>query len=309
MPPAVTGGFSNHLAPGLEAIIGTNLEGRESFYSRYYNVKTSNRNYEDVLAAAGLPIASSKPQGQPITAVDPLEGTTQRVTFPTWGIGMEVSEEAWDDDLYANDGSALRDGANGIADSLAERVEVEAHRPLNAEGFDGSTYTVLPDSSGLFATSHSPVTGGEAAAQANRPSTDADISVTTYRAALITIRKYVNDRGLRIPGFCTAARLILPPDNTFDAQEIVQSKMRPDTMNQVDNVSPGIEILPQGNPYITDTDQWIIQCRMHYLNFYWRWRPRLDSFDDRRSRVAIFVGYERFNVIARHWLGLYGSSG
>ena len=94
MPPAVTGGFSNHLAPGFRALIGTSFEGRETFYSRYYNIETSERNYEDVLAAAGLPIASAKPQGQAITAIDPLEGTTQRVSFNVWGIGMEVARAA-----------------------------------------------------------------------------------------------------------------------------------------------------------------------------------------------------------------------
>ena len=307
MPPSVTGSFSEHLAPGLRAIIGTNLKGRESFYSKFYNIMSSNRNYEDDLAAAGLPIAAAKPQGQPIVAYDPLEGDTKRVTFETWGIGFEVTEEAWDDDLYSAKGSALRAAANGIADSLAERVEVEAHRPLNAEGFDGSTYTVLPDSSGLFATSHVPVTGGEAAAQNNRP-TAVDLSVSSYRVGLTEFRKWTDDRGLRIPGYTSPARLIVSPDLEWDAREIIQSSNRPDTANLVENVTKG-KTSVEVTPYITDTDQWIIQGTKHFMNFFWRWRPRLDNFDDRRSRVAIFMGYERFQEHPTHWLGMYGSPG
>lgn len=308
MPPAVTGNFSNHLAPGIRAVIGANLGGRESYYSMFYDIETSERNYEDYLAAAGLPIAALKPQSEPIVAYDPLEGSTKRVSFDVWAIGFEVSEEAWEDDLYADSGSALRSASNGIADSLAERVEIEAHRPLNAEGYDGSTYTVLPDSSGLFATSHSPVAGGEAAAQSNRSATDADLSVTSYRVGLTQFRKYTNDRGLRIPGFTMPARLITPVDLEWDAGEVVNSSNRPDTMNRVENVSKGktsVEI----TPYITNDDTWSIQGAKHFMKFFWRFRPRLDSFDDRRTRTAVYVGYQRFKVAPIHWLGMYGSNG
>lgn len=306
--PATTGALSNHLAPGIRAVIGTSLEGRESYYSKFYEMETSERNYEDYLAAAGLPIATRKTQGQPIQTYDPLEGNTKRVDFEVWAIGFEVTQEAWEDDLYASDGSALRAASTGIADSLVERVEIEAHRPLNAEGFDGSTFTVLPDSSGLFATSHSPVSGGEAAAQANRPSTEVDLNVTSYRAGLTTFRKYTNDRGLRIPGYTSPARLIVAPDLEFDALEVVGSSNRPDTANRVENVTKNrtsVEV----SPYITDTDQWIIQGSRHMMKFFWRWRPRLDNFDDRRSRVAVFVGFQRFRVMPIHWLGMYGSTG
>lgn len=308
MPPANTGQFSNHLAPGLRAVIGTSLEGRESYYSRFYDMESSERNYEDYLAGAGLPIATVKPEGEPIVTYNALEGSTKRVTFTVYGIGFEVTEEAWDDDLYSGKGSSLRAAAMQIADSLAERVEVEAHRPLNAEGFDGSSYTVLPDSSGLFATSHSPITGGEAAAQANRPSTDADLSVTTYRNALIQTVKWTNDRGMRIPGFSRPARLITGADLMYTAKEIVGSSNRPDTSNRVENVTQG-STTPEWSPYITASDNWIIQCQRHFMKFFWRKRPQLDNYDDRRTRTAVFVGYMRIGVWPVHWLGMYGSTG
>jgi hypothetical protein len=302
----LTGSASNTLAPGFRAIIGTNLKERTMFYSTPFDIETSERNYEDYFAAAGLPIAPRKYEAQEIVAVDALEGTTKRVDFEEWGIGFEVSETAWEDDLYASSGSPFRAGANGIADSLAERVEVEAHRPLNAEGFDG-TFTVLPDGSALFATSHSPITGGEAAAQANRPSPEVDLSTTSLRAGLIVGEKYVNDRGLRIPGFTQWDRLIIPPDLRFDAEEILNSRFRPDSANNIDNVTPGMSMFV--SPYITDSDQWIIQARRHFMKFFWRSRPRFDSFDDRSRRVAVFVGWQRFRVLPIHWLGVYGSTG
>lgn len=308
MPPITTGSFANHLAPGIREIVGTSLEGREAFYSQYHNVETTKRNYEDYLAGTGLPIAGEKPQGTNIQSFDALEGTTKRLTPKVYAIGMEVTEEAWEDDLYSSSGSAIRAGASGIADSLAERAEIEGHRPFTAEGFT-TTFSVLPDSTAFIATAHAPITGGAGPTQANRPSTDVDLTVTSFRAALTAAKKLKNDQGLRIPGFTQYTTLFVPPDLEFDAKEILNSSMRPDTMNNVENVSKGAVSLVV-DPYLSDdSDAWYLKAKKHYSYFLWRKRPVMDSFDDRRARVAIHVGLMRFSCAPIHWLGWYGTTG
>lgn len=303
-----TGGFSNHLAPGLRGIIGTNLKERSAFYTQFYDMETSKRNFEDYLAATGLPVASQKPQGEAISTADPLEGPTKRINFDVWGLGFEVSEEAWDDDLYATQGSALRDAANNIADGLAERVEIEAHAPYGATGFTGTTFGVLPNNLSFFNTAHTPIAGGEASNQANRPSSPVAFSVTSFRDAEIAVMKYTNDRGLRIPGFTKLSKLIIPPDLKHIAAEVMQSGMRPDTVNPIKNVTANaVSIIV--TPYITVSTHWILQAQKHFLKFFWRWRPRFDNFDDRSRRIAKFIGYERFDAVPIHWLGHFGSTG
>lgn len=303
-----TSGFANHLAPGLRAILGTDFKGRQAFYSNYYEVETTKRNYEDYLAGTGLPIATEKPQGVNIQSFDPLEGTTKRLTPKVYAIGMEVSEEAWDDDLYASSGSAIRAGANGMSDSIVERVELEGHRPWTAEGFT-TTWSVLPDSTAFIATAHAPITGGAGPSQANRPSADVDLTVTSYRAALTTFRKYKDDQGKRIPGFTTPSLLIVPPDLEFDAKEILRSGYRPDTANMVDNVTKN-ETGLLVDPYLSDdADAWYIKGSKHYAKFLWRKRPVMDAFDDRRARVSVFVTLCRFSNAPLHWLGWYGTTG
>lgn len=303
-----TSGFSNHLAPGFREIVGTQLGGRQSFYSQICNVETTKRNYEDYLAGTGVPVAVEKPQGVNISTFDPLEGSTKRFTPKVYAIGMEVSEEAWEDDLYAGSGSAIRDGASGLADSLAEVVEIQAHRPFTAEGFT-STWTVLPDASNFFATSHSPITGGIGPAQANRPATDVDLTVTTYRAALSSQKQIKNDQGLRVPGLIDFTKLIVAPQGIYDAEEIVRSSNRPDTMNRVENVTQNATSIIV-DPYLSDdADAWFLQARKHYNMFLWRKRPVMDNFDDRRARVAVMVGLERFTNGPVHWYGNYGTTG
>lgn len=312
---ANTASFANHLAPGLKEIVGTRLGGRRSYYSELLNVGTSERNYEDFLAAAGLPAASIKPELTAIASFDPLEGSTKRMTHSVYAIGFEVSEEAWEDDLYSGKGSSLREAANGLADSLAETVEVEAHRLFGTDAFAVAavpTYLrTLPDNSAtvsLFNTAHGAIAGGEAGTQANRPSADADLNVTSFRAGLTQFRKWTDDRAKRIPSFTEAAILLVSPDLEYDAKEIVHSTNRPDTANLVENVTRGA-VKVVSSPYITDTDAFMLLGKKHFLTWLWRWRPRMDAFDDRRTRAAVFVGYERFDRAAIHWLGTYGSPG
>lgn len=313
---ANTASFSNHLAPGIKEIVGTGLGGRESWYSRVCKVITSERNYEDYLAAAGLPMASEKAELQPIQSYDALEGSTKRMSHTVYGIGFEVSEEAWEDDLYKGKGSAIREAAGSLPDSLAEVVEIEAHRMFNSEAFLTSAVPdflrPLPDNASTIAlysaVGHNPVTGGEVTAQTNQPAVAVDLTVTSYRAGRIAFKRWRDDRNKRIPAYTTPAKLIIPVELEYDAKEIINSTMRPDTANNVENVTKGgIEIVC--DPYLDDTDAWFLQGAKHFVNFVWRWRPRMDNFDDRRSRGAVFLAYERFSKIATHWLGSYASPG
>lgn len=321
MPPVNTGQVSNHLAPGLMAIIGANLGGRESFYSTLCNVGTSERNYEDILAATGLPVAVEKQQGTDIQSFDILEGTTKRLTHKVFAIGGEVTFEAWEDDLYKGKGSAIRQLADGISDSLAERVELEAHAPFIL-GFTSGQYTVLPSGLNWFNTAHTPVTGAQGPTQQNRPSTDSDLTLTALRTAFTTMRKYKNDQGLRIPGFAKPAQLIVSPDFEYTAKELLGSQYRPDASpgstsgpnNMLPNVTQNAVSLLV-DPYMTagttsgSADAWYVKCARHNLEFLWRKRPFFDSFDERRSRTAVFIGGERFSVNPIHYLGYYGSVG
>lgn len=312
---ASTGQFSEHLAPGLREIVGTRLGGRESFYTRLLKVESSERNYEDYLAGAGMPIAVEKPEGQAIQTFDPLEGNKKRINHTVYGLGLEISEEAFDDDLYKGQGSALTAAGNGLADSLAEVAEIQAHRMFNAEAFLTTGVPgflqPLPDASSsisIYSTGHGPVAGGESGTQSNRPSTNVDLTVTSYRTGLTQFKRYKTDRNLRIPGVSFPNRLVVPPELEWDAKEIVGSSMRPDTANEVENVTRGMtEVIV--DPYIDDTDAWFMLAPEHKLVFLWRKRPRMDSFDDRRTRSAIMLGYERFSLGAIHWLGTYGSPG
>lgn len=318
----VQGMFSNTYLPGFRAIVGTELESSEVYYSRYVNIKTSDRKKEDAFAAAGLPIAQLKPERETFPLASPLEGGTKTVTFDeTWGIGVEYSLEEWEDDLYAggkrasagvgnspgNLKSPIRKGAEDTAWALRERVEIEAHRPFTAEGFDGSTFTVLPDSSGLFATSHSPVTGGLGPAQSNRPSSAVALSVSALRTALQLFPTYKDDQGKRIPGYVNPKTLVHGPNLMHIAPEVLNNPTRADMPeSNIKNVTAGV-VSASMTPFIS-TNFWFILGQRHGIDFWWRWRPRSMGYDDVGRGVMVLVAFQRFKIFPISWLGTYGSN-
>lgn len=308
MPPIYPGTMAQHMQPGFRAIVGTTLDGRTTYYSQMLRVESTSRNYEDYFAATGIPMAVEKPAGVDIQAFDPLEGATKRVRPIVYAAGVEITEEAWDDDLYTGKGSAIREAAGGLGESLAERTELEAHRMFNTDGFPGGTITVLPDSLTFFNTAHTPIAGGQGITQANMPATNADFNVTSFRSALTQFRRYRTDQGYRIPQYGSPTELWVPFENEYAAKEVINSTYRPDAGNMVDNVTKG-EVTVKTNAYLDDTDSWFLKAPKHFAVMLWRWRPRMDSFDDRRARVAIHVIYSRFVTFPYHWLGWYGSPG
>jgi hypothetical protein len=306
----MSGAFADHLSPGIMLVAGTELKRRNGrrYWPMFWQTTTSQRQFEDVLYAAGLPIAPEKPEGQAILAYDPLEGNTKRIFHDEWGIGFQVTQNAWEDDLMATKGSALRAAAAGIPDALIERQEIQGHEIFNTPGFDG-TITTLPDSSAFFAASHLPVAGGEAPAQPNRFSPDVALSLSAFRNAEIAFMNYVNDRGLRIPDYFTINRLITAPANKHLALELMRSPTRPDQDNPAfPNVTQGGAI-PVVTPYIVTSTHWFLQATLHHLLMLWRRTPAYDSFDDRNRRIATFVGFQRMSFFPYFYGGMWGSVG
>lgn len=312
---ASTSQISEQLVPGLRDIIGVRLGGRVSFYSQLLRVEASERSFEEILHGAGLPIATELPESEPYDTYDPIEGAKKRVTHNAFGIGAEVTQEAMEDNLYSGQGSTLDSLGNGLADSLAEVVEIQGHRFFNTEAFATSTVPSflqpLPDLSAsisVYNTAHGAITGGEAGTQSNRPATDVDLTMTSFRTALSAMKRYRNDRNLRVPEATFPSRMVVPPEIEWDAKEILGSKNDPTTSNLVENVTKGIVSLIV-DPYLDDIDSWFLLPPEHWLLFLWRVRPAMDSYDDKSRRVAVFVGRERFGMGAIHWLGPYASPG
>jgi hypothetical protein len=297
---ALTGSFAKTIAPGYRDIVGTTFESAAVMYSRLFHVEATERNYEDMFASTGVPRAVSKPEGAPISFYDPIEGNQKRVQIGAKAIGVQISRELWDDDLYKNR-SGVRKSASMLARAYMETVEVDAFDVFN-NGF-GSTYTTT-DGVGLFNTAHTRLDGG--GTQANRPSTDIGLSLSSMRAGRNQFSKWFDDRGNRIKG--NPKFLWTGIDLADRAEELLFTQGKPDTSDNTVNVTRG-KLTPISTPYITSSTAWFITGPDHWLYFFWRTRPVMDAYDDRNTKTAKFTIWGRYGLNTIHWHDSYATTG
>jgi hypothetical protein len=292
--------FQDFLEPKLSNIWHDAFPGFESKFAQVYNIRDMPKNTITDAKMAGFGSLQDQPDGARVVFDDPIAPITKAYTYGVRALAYRVHERLWRNDLYDEVDALERD----LMDSAKDDAETAAWSIMN-NGF-GTTLTGF-DGLALFSTAHTRLDGG--ATQANRPSTDEALSVSALHNALITIRKWRNDRGR--PRVHTAKRLVIPPDLMITAYEILDSVQKPGTALNDKNV-----ILNRFNledplivEYLTSTTAWFLFCDMHDINYFWRYRPETGMRTDwetesieRKVRQAHGQGFGE-------WRGVYGTDG
>lgn len=86
--------------------------------------------------------------------------------------------------------------------------------------------------------------------QANKPSTDADLSVTSLTAGVTSVEQYVDERGLKRP--TKAVLLYIAVDNWNVAEELLGSEFKPFTANNEINALQKRDLSFFLGHYLTD---------------------------------------------------------
>lgn len=301
--PATTGQFSELLAPGIRDIFFLKYKERETQYTQFLNMQTSKRKFEENLEMAALGTMPAKPEGTPTVFQDPIQGSKVRYTHISYGLGFRVTREMHDDDLYG----PMRRMPASLGRSARNVREVVGASVLNnaftvTSGFKGET---------LCNTAHSLLRGGT---QANRPATDADISMATLEAAITSFTNLVDEEGF--PMIIIPRLLIVNPTFQFTAEMLVGSNLQPNLSSGVAGaatsaINPinrrGISVMVSN--YLTDADAWFLLGDEHSLNMFVRTDTEFQSGDDFDSGDAKFKSFQRFSVGNDDYRGVYGSSG
>jgi hypothetical protein len=302
---STTGGFASLLAPGLFDVLFNEIDHQPNQWVPVFNVYDSERQYEEELKVAGLGAMVSKPEGTNTTFDDPLIGNKVRYTHSSYGLGFRVTREMYDDDLY----DVMNDMSMELGRAAAYKVEIDAWSILN-NAFSAS-FTGL-DGLALCHVSHTRLDGGTVIA--NKPSTDADFSFTSYQAALDHFNTLVDDRGR--PLVVSPSLIVLDPTFQWAAREILGSEYKPYTANN--EINPlnmeGTDYL--SCRYLTSARSWFClappkQQRRggHDCKWFWRTRPETSDADDFLSGDALFKIFARYSRGFAEWRGVYGSSG
>src|SRR5262245_14974809 len=303
--PATTGGFAALLAPGLFDVLFNEIDHQPNQWVPVFNVYDSERQYEEELKVAGLGSMVAKPEGTNTTFDDPIISGKVRYTHASYGLGFRVTREMYDDDLY----DIMNNMSMELGRAAAYKVEVDAWSVVNNAvstsftGIDG-----LP----LAHTAHTRLDGGTTIA--NRPSTDADFSFTSYQAGLDSFNTMVDDRGR--PLVIYPALVGCDPTFQWAAKEVIQSEYKPYTANN--EINPlrmdGVDYLAVR--YLTNARSWFLEAVPkqqrkggHDLKFFWRTRPETADADDFLSGDALFKIFARYSKCFAEFRGFYFSIG
>lgn len=298
MPPT-RGAFDKVLVPGAYHAFADEYEQLPARYVDILNTDTTEKAFEDAIITAGLGTAAAKPEAQDVAIDRPFQVGSVRLIITGFGLGYEVPKELMDDDLYD---VVAGPSSRFLARSMRDAEERTGHGVYNNAFTTQQSY----DGVSLINAAHPLVAGGTAS---NRPAAAQALGFTSLQASVERMRLLVNERNLKIR--MTPNKLTVPVQLKWLADEILLSAKKPHEASNTENVlSAGrVGLTAQDSEYLTSTTAWYTTSPKHKLCFFWREKPNMDRDYDKKARVAIFMEFARFGVVAWDWRGIDGSTG
>ena len=292
--------FDELLEPGIRKWFGDTYAQWAEEFSQVFEIANSRKAVETDHSLTGTGLVPRKPEGQAISYDEVYQAYKTQYTNLTYGLGIIISREMFEDDLYRK----MQNMSKSLARSVRQTNEVVGANVLN-RAFNSSY--LGGDGVELCSTVHNTLLAGT---YRNEPTIPADLTITAFEQALIDIStQYIDDRGLKV--MAMPKKLIIHPSNVFAAKKILGSDKMPDDANNAINPSKGI--LPGGMTimhYLTDPDAWFIQTDIpNGLLWFWRRKTEFGRDNDFDSEVA------KYKTTQRHIQGwtdpraIYGSPG
>ena len=180
---------------------------------------TIKRVYFEEPVGYGFSAAPELPDGMPITYQQGGILFTKRYTYKVFGLAFALTKVLVDDGDHISIGATF---SKHLAQSLIETKETRCANVINRAA--NSSY-LGGDGVCLASASH-PIIGGTFS---NVLATAAALSQTSLEQMLIQVRKAVDNNGKKIR--LTPEKLVISPDNTFQAEVLLKSVLRSGTAN------------------------------------------------------------------------------
>lgn len=305
MPGGVinTGSHPKLLWPGVFTTWGQIYSQHAAEYEDLYEIKDSDKAYEQGVQITGFGLAPIKAQGAGITYDGEVQGAVSTYQHIAYALGYIVTFEELRDNLY-KEVATRRAEANAF--SMNQTIEnVAAFLYNNAFA---TTYFTTADGAALCSTAHVNATGGT---YSNALSPAADLSEAALEDLTIQIMGTQNDTGLLIN--IMPESLHISRNEWYNANRILQSVLQSDTANNNINVLKATNAFPKGikmNHYFTSAHPWFIRTNCpNGMTFFWRERPMFDQDNDFDTKNAKAASYMRFSVGCTDPRGIFGSNG
>ena len=301
MAVITTGAHPKALWPGINAWFGSSYNEHPTEYTDIFKVFSSSQNYEEDVLVTGFGLAPVKTEGSAYSYDSESQGYTKRYKPVAYGLGYIVSREELADNLYEK--VSKRRSAR-LAFSMRQTRETVGANILN-RAFN-SSYTG-GDGVELSSLVHPSLNGD----WANELTVPADLSEAALEDLLIVIAKATNERGHKIG--LRGMKLIVHPNDMFEACRILESNLRVGTANNDVNAIKNKGLLPEGyvvNHYLTDTDAWFVKTDVpDGMNWFDREPVEFKQDNDQDTDNAKAKSYMRFVAGWSDPRGMYGSPG
>lgn len=293
------GNIQRELQAGINAIVD-GYRARPTEYSQIFKVQKSEKAYEEDVIRTGTALLQVKPEGQAINYDSYSEVGLQRYVHINYGLGVAITEEAMDDNLYINE--APRAG------ELLGRSEMITKETVAAQLFDSgysTTNFTCWDSLALFSASHVIGKGGT---YSNMLSVPSSLNQAAIESALVAISGYRDASGLLAK--VEAEKLVVPRSDIFIAERILGSFLQSDNANNNINALQSLGMFSKGwmvNHYLSNQTNWFCTTDvMDGLKFFQRSEKSGSDNDfntsDYRHKVTT-----RFSLGVTDPRGVFGS--
>jgi len=287
------------LWPGVKKWFGLSYDKVPTTWSKIFERMDSNKYQEKIVEGTTFGLAPVKTEAAPIQYDSDQQGYTATFTHVVYGLGYIVTEEELEDNLYDE---VSRARAGNLAWSMRTTAEFVHANVLN-RGFSGSY--PIGDGVALFSASHPTLSGNQ-----SNLLTAADFSEAAMEDATKAAWRLLNNRGFPINA--GVRRLIISPEDAFNATRILNSTLRAGTPNNDINALNAMGIVPDVvvSKYLTDTDAWFVQTDVpNGLISMWRRDVTLSKDNDFDTDNAKAKATMRFSAGAGDWRGTLGNAG
>ncbi len=296
-----TGSAPKALWPGIYAWWGQNYNEHGMQYRDLFELKTSEKAFEEIVEIIGFGLAPEKEQGTSTQFASWRQGFLNRFTNRAFALGFIVTREELADNLYEE---LVMDRTQRLAFSLRTTKEIFGANVYN-RAFDGNF--AFGDGVELISNAHVTDDG----TQSNILAVAADLSETAIEDLAIQISNAKDSAGLQIAIKPTS--LIIPTAEQFNAERILGSVLQNDSANNAINALRSMSVIPEGwkmNNYLTDTDAWFIRTNVP-KGMCWFQREEIDFSEDNDFDTdnMKYKGYERYSAGVGDFRGIFGSPG
>lgn len=286
---------------GIRQVFVDEYELIDNQLEEIYPVVESRKKTESDVVTAGLGTFQLKSEGNQPTFDNGQEAWKKSYTHNTFALGVEITEEGMEDDLYDFYMSMGRE----LGKAGAYTQQVDAFDLFN--NLSATVYTAGGTNYTLLSTTHFRVDGGT---WANKPAISTDLSIESLETFLTNWRtNMVDQRGRKLT--IRPEVLMVGPSDEWVAHRLLMTEQRPFSAdNDVNAVRERRSLRPFVADFMTDDSRWFLLANKMAtgLRYNLRAKREMRRRDDPRTGNLLMIGRYRESHGASHVYGLYGSN-